>query len=116
MGSKGGDSPPPVDYSMFNQANQDMEYQLQRMQQQMENYFNNPDNATPPPPEVDPIPIPDPIAPIDWDQIQESLAADVKDSYLENRAKSRGRIDTILTSSILDSEDPKTTIKTLLGA
>jgi hypothetical protein len=52
---------------------------------------------------------------IDWAEKQEQLSAKQKADYHLDRARKKGAQDTVLTSPLLDDEDPKVTGSILAG-
>ena len=117
-GSKGSSAPPPQQMpaapdteammaGMMKMFSGMMEGQMMAMQNMQQNMPQMPD--LPPMPPISSAPT------IDWTEKQEQLAAKQKADYHLDQARRKGSQDTVLTSPLLDDEDPEVTGSILAG-
>ena len=126
MGSKGGSmvAPPnyiaPVDNSMeFQNSLQQYEMQSQQMLQQSQFQFENQLRELQSNNEEYTSKLPTLLgtdaANVDWEKQSQELKDKMEAQYAADEARKKGRSSTILTSPLLDSEDPSTSRSILTG-
>ncbi len=101
MGGKGGGSAPPPPSSA--DSGTDMLMAL------LSNMPQPTVPAPPAPPQQIPVPMPTRTPEVDWTDKHKQLASKMKADYSLDRARKISLTDTIVTSPLLDEEDPMTT-------
>lgn len=104
MGGKSGNtSPAPPAYTPPPPNNDEIMMQYMNSIMSMQAGMASQIPQLPPTPEIERDPI------INWAEKNEELIAKSKADYNVDKARRKGRFDTILTSPLLDDEDPETT-------
>lgn len=109
MGGKGSKTPdPPAVDNTAPQQNLDQTYQMMAAMMQQQNQVMQAMANQPPPilPQAPPIVN---AVDVDWTEKNKQLAEKARADYNLEKARQKGRTDTILTSPLLDEEQPLTT-------
>ena len=107
MGSKGA-SPPPVDTSMFTQASQANQQQLQAYQDQLQR-LNSEYNAQMEQFQTAELPQVNEVSAEDWNKRMEELNSKMHADYTLEQEGKKGRLDTITSKGgLLDDEEVPT--------
>jgi predicted metal-dependent peptidase len=113
MGGKSKqEAPPPVSYPDMSMQNEQMAQMMQAMMGMQMSMANQQPQA----PMLAPAPELNKEASIDWSDKHKELAAKMKADFNVDKARKKGRNDTVLTSPLLDEEDSSTTKSLLAGS